>query len=200
MAISMKTTSGKILASVALAGTAAAVAGMGTFGAFTATTSASQKVEAGTIKIGIGEKGNTMTTDISGMLPGDSTTKFVTLANSGDSNLGTVTLKTAAVKGTESLLTSDATKGLQISIESCPEAWTGADGKFTCAPGAVAALITTPVTGSNVLSGLSSIAAGKSDYLKITAALPEAADDTFQGKGSTVNFTFDATQRTATAN
>ena len=35
MAISLKTTSGKILASVALVGTAAAVAGMGTYGAFT---------------------------------------------------------------------------------------------------------------------------------------------------------------------
>lgn len=200
MGISMKSTTGKIIASVALVGTAAGVAGLGTFGAFTATTSASQKVEAGTIKIGVDEKGNTMTTDIKGMLPGDSTTKFVTLANSGDSNLGTVTLKTAPVKGTESLLTSDATKGLQISIESCSEAWTGSDGKFTCAPGAVAALTTTPVTGSNVLSGLSSVAAAKSDYLKITAALPQAADDTFQGAGSTVNFTFDATQRTATAN
>ena len=72
MAISLKTTSGKILASVALVGTAAAVAGMGTYGAFTSSTSASQAVTAGTVTIALGAPGpaNTLNVPVAGLLPG----------------------------------------------------------------------------------------------------------------------------------
>mgnify|MGYP006197812693 CR=1 FL=1 len=50
MGISMKTTSGKLLASAALVATAAGVAGLGTYGAFTSSTAADQQVTAGTVK------------------------------------------------------------------------------------------------------------------------------------------------------
>lgn len=57
MGISMKTTSGKILASVAPVGTAAAVAGMGTYGGFTSSTTADQQVTAGIVTIDLGQAG-----------------------------------------------------------------------------------------------------------------------------------------------
>src|SRR5690349_7040550 len=71
MGISMKSTSGKILASVALVGTAPAVAGMGTYGAFTSTTSASQTTTAGTTVIALGSgSANTLNVGVAGLLPG----------------------------------------------------------------------------------------------------------------------------------
>ena len=92
MSISMKTTSGKILASVALVGTAAAVAGMGTYGAFTSTTSASQAVTAGTVVIALNEAGaaNTLNVPVTGLLPGDSVEKIATLTNTGNSALNSI--------------------------------------------------------------------------------------------------------------
>ena len=133
MAISLKTTSGKILASVALVGTAAAVAGMGTYGAFTSSTSASQAVTAGTVTIALGAPGpaNTLNVPIAGLLPGDKVEKLVTLANTGNSDLNNVTLTTSA-GATGSLLTTDATNGLQLTIENCSVAWTGAAAPYNC--------------------------------------------------------------------
>jgi spore coat-associated protein N len=199
MGISMKTTSGKILASVALVGTAAAVAGMGTYGAFTSTTNASQAVTSGTVEIGLGAVNNTLTTAIDGMLPGDSVTKFVTLANTGNSNLGTVTLTTAATAGTASLLTTDTTNGLKITVESCSVAWTGPLGA-NCSGTQGTPLTTSAIVGVHDLgTTLASLTAQKSDFLKVTTSLPKSADDTFQGKTSTISFTFAATQRTEIA-
>jgi spore coat-associated protein N len=196
MGISMKTTSGKIIASVALVGTAAAVAGLGTFGAFTATTSASQAVDAGTIKIDIASDNNTMTTPIVNILPGDTVTKFVTLDNTGDSNLGTVSLTTEAVVGkgeTESLLTSDETHGLKITVESCATPWDG----NTCA-GSITPIANQPIIGANRdLGPVSSLTANADSYLKITTVLPATAEDDFQGAAGAVTFKFDATQRAA---
>ena len=114
MGLSIKTTSGKILASVALVGTAAAVAGMGTFGAFTdSTTTVDQAVTAGTVIIDLTDPG-TLNVPVTNLLPGDSVEKFATLSNTGNSNLNTVKLTVSTA--TPSLLTTDATNGLQLTI------------------------------------------------------------------------------------
>ena len=134
MGLSIKTTSGKILASVALVGTAAAVAGMGTFGAFTdSTTTVDQAVTAGTVIIDLTDPG-TLNVPVTHLLPGDSVEKFATLSNTGNSDFNTISLSTALATGaTTNLLTSDATNGLQLTIESCSTAWTVvANGADTC--------------------------------------------------------------------
>ena len=198
MGFSITTTSGKILASVALVGTAAAVAGLGTYGGFTdSTTTADQKVTAGEVVIELGSTGNTLTTAVADLLPGDSVEKFATLTNSGSALNGVALTATTA---NATVLTTDAVNGLQVTIESCSTTWTPvANGPDTCTPGATSVLATSPIIGANrALSNLASIAASSSDYLKITTKLPATADNTFQAKSSTISFTFDATQRTAT--
>jgi spore coat-associated protein N len=196
MGISMTSTSGKILASVALVGTAAAVAGMGTYGAFTSTTNASQEVKAGTVVVELGGTVNTLSNPIAGLLPGDSVEKFVTLKNSGESDFNAVTLTTTAATG--SLLTSDVQNGLQFTVEACSTEWVVvSNGADTCA-GSRTVVATTPILGINVLTAPASLTAKQSDHLKITTSLPNTAGDAFQGLTSTVNFKFDATQRTGT--
>lgn len=200
MGISMKSTSGKILASVALVGTAAAVAGLGTYGAFTSSTSASQEVTAGTVVIDLADP-TMLATSVSGMLPGDKVEKLATLRNTGDSDLSGVTLTTALPTGTSSnLLTSDTTHGLKITIEACSVAWTVTTSPYSCT-GSQTALAEAPIIGdgtAKALTNLASLASQSSDHLKITTTLPSTAGNGFQGLGTTVNFTFTATQRTAT--
>ena len=199
MAISLKTTSGKILASVALVGTAAAVAGMGTYGAFTSSTSASQAVTAGTVTIALGTgAANTLNVPVTGMLPGDKAEKLVTLANTGNSDLNNVTLTTSA-GATASLLTTDATNGLQLTIENCSVAWTGATAPYNCAGTKTTVLASGPVIAANkALNNLTSLTSAKTDNLKVTTAFPTTADNTFQGATSTIAFAFTGTQRTET--
>ncbi|MDQ0673898.1 spore coat-associated protein N [Pseudarthrobacter siccitolerans] len=196
MGISMKSTPGKILASVTLVGAAAAVAGLGTYGAFTSTTNASQEVKAGRVVIELGGTVNTISNPVAGLLPGDSVEKFVTLSNTGDSDFNAVTLTTTASTGT--LLTSDVLNGLQLTVEACSTDWvTVANGPDTCAGSKTVVVASTPILGTRVLTAPASLTATKSDRLKITTSLPTSAGEDFQGLTSTVNFKFDATQRTA---
>jgi predicted ribosomally synthesized peptide with SipW-like signal peptide len=199
MSITMKTTSGKILASVALVGTAAAVAGMGTYGAFTSTTSASQAVTAGTVVIALNEAGaaNTLNVPVTGLLPGDSVEKIATLTNSGNSALNNITL--TAGTATPSLLTTDITNGLQLTVQSCSTAWAGTAAPYTCSGTTTTVLASGPVIGANkALAGLASVTSGSADNLKVTTSLPATAPNTFQGAASTITFDFTGTQRTGT--
>jgi predicted ribosomally synthesized peptide with SipW-like signal peptide len=198
MGISIKTTSGKILASVALVGTAAAVAGMGTYGAFTATTSASQAVTAGTVVIALGSgAANTLNVPVAGLLPGDSVEKIATLSNTGNSALNAITLTAGTT--TPSLLTTNLTDGLQLTIEACSVAWTGSAAPYTCSGTTTSVLAKSPVIGADkALTNLASLTAGAADNLKVTTSLPTTAPNTFQGATSTISFDFTGTQRTGT--
>lgn len=200
MGISMKTTSGKILASVALVGTAAAVAGMGTYGAFSSSTAANAAVTAGTVQIAVGAPGanNTLSVPVSGVLPGDTVEKLVTLANTGDSDLNAVTLTTDA-GATASALTTEPVDGLQLTIENCSVAWTGSAAPYSCTGTKSTVLASSPIIGANrALANLTALTAAKTDYLKVSTTLAKSAPNTAQGATSTIGFGFTGTQRTET--
>lgn len=198
----MKSTSGKILASVALIGTAAAVAGMGTFGAFTGSTSASQEVTADTVSLTLGSTEPVSITAVAGMLPGDSMERFVTLKNDGTSDLAGITLTTALPStATANALTTDATNGLKLTVESCSQGWTAVtNGPDTCGATQAATTVTNVAMlgGDRDLGSLAAKSSSGQSYLKITISLPVDAGNAFQGLAATVNFTFTATQPTGT--
>lgn len=113
----------KILGSAAAIGTAATVAGLGTFGAFSSTTAASTPTTAGTVVIALGSAGtaaNRLTVGASGLVPGDSVQRAFTLANTGNQALASLTLATTA--SPSSLLDTDATSGLQLLVQACSPA------------------------------------------------------------------------------
>ncbi len=204
--ISMKSTSGKVLASVALLGVAASVAGLGTYGSFTSTTSASETVSSGTVDVQLGAPGtaaNRLTVGASNIVPGDSVQRVATITNTGSQAFGGVTLSTTAVNS-PSKLTTDAVNGLQLTVDACSVPWTEAGTApaytYTCSGTVTTVVPSRAIIGTDVtLANLASITPAKSDNLRFTAALPMAADNTFQGLTSTVNFTFTATQRAATS-
>jgi spore coat-associated protein N len=195
----LDTTSKKLVASGAVIAAAAAVAGLGTFGSFTSSTSASTEVKSGTVKIELGAA-NDLSIAATGLVPGDTVARPFQLSNTGSENLATLTLSTVAT--TTSKLDTDATNGLQLTIQDCPVAWTKNGTTYNCAGGATTVLPTQPIVGANKTltgSNLGSLTANGSDFLLATATFPTNADNTFQAQSSVVGFTFTGTQRTATA-
>lgn len=195
----------KILASVVLVAGAASVAGMGTFGAFTSTTTATEAVSTGKVVIGLTQHA-TLGTSVaaSNLVPGDTVQRAVTLTRSADTEaFGSVKLTTTG--STANLLTSDVSNGLQMAIDQCTGGtWTkGTGNDLTCTGGTVTSILAaSPVVGANRDLAAATTAlngAGAKSELRVTLSLPTAANNDFQGLSNTINFTFDATQRAAQA-
>jgi hypothetical protein len=197
-----RTTTRKVVGSLAVLGTAAAVAGLGTFGTFTDSTAPiNTTVTSGTVDINLAQPGVAVPATISGFLPGDSMSRPVTLSNNGDSALASVTLDVTS--STNTVLTSDAAKGLQLLVKSCTVAWSqnGPDTAPTygCTGTEGVVLATNPVLGSDTFTGLNSLTPAKSDNLLLTVSLPTTADNAFQGKSAALSLVFTGTQRNGTA-
>jgi spore coat-associated protein N len=196
MSVLVLSTRAKLMASAAIVAAAAGAAGLGTFGSFTSTTSASATVSSGTVVIGLSNPsvGSSLSVNATNIVPGDVVNRVVNVNNTGNQDLSTLTLTTTAT--TTSKLDTDATNGLQLSIQKCSSAWTAA---YTCGGSATTLVASRAVIGSNLsLTGASALTAGGTDNLLVTMTLPSTADNTFQGLASTVNFTFTGTQRAAT--
>ena len=194
----------KLLLSAGLVGMVASVAGMASYATFTSTTSATQSQASGTVTIGVGTAGgadNRLTVGATNLAAGDTVDRQVKLSNSGSIDLSALTLTTTAP--TSSVLNTDTTNGLQLQVDKCSVAWTEAGTNpytYTCGGTTTSVVAARPVIGSAIsLGSLASMTAGGSDYLRVRVTLPTAADNSFQGKASTLQYTFDATQRTATA-
>jgi predicted ribosomally synthesized peptide with SipW-like signal peptide len=192
----------KLLASVAVLGAAASIAGLGTFATFTSSTSASHTVSSGTVTIALGATGgstNRLNVDATAIAPGDTIQRSVDLINQGTLDLASVTLTTQAT--TSSLLDTDTTNGLQMVIDKCSQAWTesGPPYTYTCGGSTSTVLSSRAVIQSGVtLNNLSSLTAGTTDHLRVTLTFPSGAGNTFQNKSSTLQYTFTGTQRAAT--
>ena len=191
----------KVLGSLGVLAAAAAVGGLGTFGTFTdSTTPISTAVASGTVSIDVSQQGYPVPATTSGFVPGDSMTRAVDLVNDGTSPLGQVSLASSATAA--SVLTTDAANGLQLSVRSCPQAWTqggtAAAPVYTCA-GSVTTLYSGRAVMDAPLAGVNSLQPGGVDHLVFSLSLPGSAGTTFQGKSATLGLTFTGVQRDATA-
>lgn len=196
-------TAHKLLATVAVLGAAASIAGLGTYATWTSTTSENHTISSGTVTIALGATGaatNRLNVGASALAPGDTVQRSVDLTNSGSIDLAGVTLTTTA--SPSSLLDTDATNGLQMVVDKCSAAWTEAGPPFTytCSGSTSSVLASRAVIGSNLsLSNLGVTAPGATDHLRVTLTLPSGADNSFQNKSSTITYAFTGTQRTATS-
>ena len=196
-------TARKVIGSLGIVGAAAAVAGMGTFGTFTDSTAPlDASVASGTLSLDLNSVNGTATLpmDAAGFVPGDSISRSVDLVNNGDLVFGGIQLTSAAT--TSSLLDTDTTNGLQLSVTSCSLTWTESvvDGvaTYTCSG------VTTPVASGPAVTDVAfadaaSLAPHGTDHLVVTLSLPTTADNAFQGKTSALALSFTGTQQTGTA-
>jgi spore coat-associated protein N len=199
-----RSTAQKLLATVAVLGAAASIAGLGTYATWTSTTSQNQSISSGTVTIALGATGaatNRLNIGASALAPGDTVQRSVDLTNSGTIDLASVTLTTTAP--TSSLLDTDATNGLQMVVDKCSQAWTEGGTApaytYTCGGTNSSVLASRAVIGSNLsLSNLGATTPGATDHLRVTLTLPSAAPNTLQNQSSTISYAFTGTQRAAT--
>lgn len=193
------------LSAVLLAG-AGALAGHGAFATFTsAATGGPQSITTGTVSIALGATGastNRLDVNATGVAPGDTIERSVDLSNAGTLNLASITLGLSA--SPSSLLDTNATYGLQTTVQSCSVAWTESSGPpytYTCSGTEATVLASTPVatleSTAASLPGLNSLTAGGTDHLMVTLTLPSSAGNSYQGLTSTLTYTFTGTQRAA---
>lgn len=201
--LSNLSTTKKVVGSLAVAGTAAAVAGLGTFGTFSDSTAPlNTSVNSGTVDINLAMPSGTFAIPVTttGFVPGDSLTRAVDLTNSGDSALASVMLASTATAG--SILTTDTTNGLQLVVKSCSvpytQAGTATAATYTCS-GTEKALMGGPAVNTASLAGINSLNPGGTDHLVFSVSLPSNADNTFQGKSATLSLVFSGTQRAGSA-
>jgi hypothetical protein len=192
----------KVLGSLAIVGAAAGVAGMGTFGTFTDSTAPlAASVTSGILDIVLtGPNTTTAPTTMSAanFVPGDSISRPVDLSNKGNVAMAGISL-TSAVTGTApaNLLTTDGVNGLQLSLKSCPVAWTeSTPGAWTCS--SPTTLLNGPAVVTGPVANLASANVGGVDHLLATLSLPVSADNRFQGLTSNLAISFTASQATGT--
>ena len=194
----------KVVGSLAIAGTAAAVAGLGTFGTFTdSTTPVATTVQTGTLDINLAQPSGAYAIPVTttNFVPGDSITRAVNLSNDGSTALSSVTLASVST-GASNALTTDSVNGLQLSLKACSVAWTqggtASAPSYTCS-GTTTTMYSGPAAASLQLSNPASLNPGGVDNLVFSVSLPTTADNTFQNKSASLSITFTGTQRAAAA-
>ncbi|WP_324276448.1 TasA family protein [Blastococcus brunescens] len=189
----------KAVASVGVLAAAGAVAGLGTFGSFTdSTTPVNADVAAGTVSINLSPAANYRTVQMTpgGLLPGDSTATPFDVRNDGDVAWESLTFSSWATRS--SVLDSDPVHGLQLTLESCSTAWTVAGSDYACG-GEVTPFYTGPIVTQAVLTGTATHAPGGVEHLLATIAFPDTAGQTHTDKISDLAFRFTAVQRAGAA-
>jgi hypothetical protein len=193
----------KVVGSLALVGAAAAVAGLGTYGNFTdSSTPINTTVATGTLSIDVSQPGGAYAIPVStaNFVPGDSITRAVNLVNDGGADLGSVQLSSSLASGTPNVLTTDAVNGLQLAVRKCSVAWTQTGTaqapSYSCS-GTQTTILSGPAINTAGLNNPAALIAGGSDYLTFTVSLPSTAGNSFQGLSAQLNLVFTGTQRAA---
>jgi hypothetical protein len=195
-----------LAASFAVAGLA--IAGAGVFAGLNAVATGTEAVNSGSLKLvqlaGTGSGGFGQT--YSDMAPGDAKNTYVDVTDTGTIAAQNMTL---AVVGTgATLLTTDATKGLHITVQSCTVAFVAGN----CADLPLGAAMVVNNVAVSALSTPASTVAGaiaknSAYHYKITTTLPDQNETTTNGTlpggtiqllSTTLTFTFNEVQRAAT--
>jgi hypothetical protein len=199
-------TARKLVGSLGIVGAAAAVAGMGTFGTFTDSTAPlNASVNTGTLALTLTPANDTasLTMSATNFVPGDSLARSVDLKNDGTSAHSSISLVSTA--SASNLLSTDATNGLKLGVESCSVTWTKSTNAtggatYTCS-GTKQTMVapTAAVIGNGTLPAPASLATGGVDHLVVTLSLPTSAGNTFQGLSNSLAISFTGTQASGTA-
>ncbi len=180
----------RVLATFGVVGAIGALAA-GTYSQFTGTTAVTQNINSGTLVLNSAT--NSLTIAATDVAPGDTIQRAVNVKNTGSVAAKDISVTTALASGTPNLLTTDATNGLQMTIEQCSSMpVVQGDGSYSC-PGAATVLANGTVLRAKTAFGLASV--GADNFFRVTVTLPGTADNTFQGLSAAILYTFDAVQR-----
>jgi spore coat-associated protein N len=195
------------IALVGLVGVAVTAGGVYAALSATAFNSTAQSVTSGTLKLTMADNGAGFTQSITNLAPGDVVNRYVDLSANGTLDGRQLTLGVADTVGSK--LTTDATKGLKVTVTSCTGGtWVPATGICAGVTNVVvnnAALSTLTATPASIVSG--AVTAGSALHLQMSLTLPDQAETTangvlpngtIQGLSAALTWTFTDQQRAAT--
>lgn len=185
----------KMVASLGIVAAAAAVAGLGTFGSFTdSTTPVGTDVATGTISIRLSPAATFATVPVTtgGFLPGDSSATPFDVSNDGNVAWESITFTSWATRS--SVLDTDLVNGLQLTLESCSAPWAVAGSGYACG-GTVQEFYSGPIVTNTPLAGAAGRTPGGMDHVLATIDFPTTAGDAHKNKISDLAFRFTAVQR-----
>lgn len=199
-----------VIGAYAVAAAGLALTGGGVYAALNATASntAPQTASSGTLSLTMTPNGTGFTQSVTSMAPGDTVNRYLTLSQGSDLDGKDITL--GVTDGTPTLLTTSATKGLRVTVTSCPTAWTPGTGSGTCSGTPSVLLNSAPLStlsAGPVAVKAGSNAAGTVLNLQMALTLPDQTETvsngvlptgSIQGLSSALTWTFSETQRTAT--
>ncbi|UKA59208.1 CalY family protein [Arthrobacter sp. FW306-2-2C-D06B] len=205
-----------LFAACAVAAAGLAITGGGVFAALNATASnaTAQNATSGTLSLTMANNGTGFGQSVSNLAPGDIVNRYVNLTQGATMDGKALTL--AVADGTPTKLTTDATKGLHVTVTQCSVAWTTTGAGACTGTGAVATVLATNVALSSLVAAPSTliggtVTAGSTLNLQVSLTLPDqnettvngtpaptAPATTIQGLSSALTWTFGETQRTST--
>ncbi len=189
----------RLVATIGIVGAIGALGAAGTYSAFTASTATTQNISSGTLSLTAGA--NSLSVAASDIAPGDTIQRAITITPSGTVDAAGIKLTTAASpapSATEPLAFAGNANSMTMTVEKCAAAPVQSGATWSCTS-PTTLLNAVPVLQTDAaLSGLS-VTAGTPNYLRVTLALPSAAGNEFQGKATTITYTFTSDQRTGTA-
>jgi spore coat-associated protein N len=188
----------RVVLTAAVVAAGAATIGAGTYALFSNTQSATATFATGTVNLAaIGTSGanNRLSIGASNLAAGDTIWRAVDIQYTGTISAGGVTLTTTA--SPSSVLDTDATYGLQMQIDKCSVAWTETTSpyNYSCSGTTTNVLASQRVISANMTISPLTLTTNTDNYLVVKLSLPSNAPDTEQGKSSTIQFSFTATQR-----
>ncbi|UYY83736.1 CalY family protein (plasmid) [Arthrobacter sp. YA7-1] len=201
-----------VFAACAVAAAGLAITGGGVFAALNATASnaTAQNATSGTLSLTMANNGVGFGQSVSNLAPGDIVNRYVNLTQGATMDGKALTL--AVAEATPSKLTTDATKGLHVTVTQCSGTWTTTGAGACTGTGATTTVLATNVplntlltTPSTLVSG--AVTAGSTLNLQVSLTLPDQLEtttngtppaSTIQGLSSSLTWTFGENQRTST--
>jgi len=189
----------KIIATVALVAGAGAVAGVGTFGAYTDTTTADMTVGSGKVSVLMNGVDNGIHVDAKNMVPGDKVVFPVSIKReTGSVELGDLTLQTTITNQ------NALTDALRLTVDSCSKAWTVSGSAVTCSGTTTSVSTDGGLIGNGATSAWGETTSWVPNlnnfapvYLRATLTLPSSAGNNTAGLTTGITWTLTGTQRTA---
>ena len=192
----------RLLLTLGLGGLVLSALGAAAYATFTSSTNVNQDVGSGTVafaSISTNAAGQRLSVAATNIAPGDTMQRAVTLTNTGTIDMAAGSVALTSTAATSSLLDSGA-NGLTMAIDKCSVAWTesAVPYTYTCSGTTTTVLASGPVLRTSAALSNIVTTAGTANNLRVTLTLPTAADNTYQGQSSTINYLFVGQQRAAT--
>lgn len=169
----------------------------------------------GTVSVQLASGSTTFSVGATGMVPGDTVQRAVTINNNGTTPLSTITM--GVTDATPTAL-DNASTGLTVAVSECSVAWTQttlSSGGYTYTCSGTTSAIQSTVATSTVLNSATPItvsavgasgvcpdaacAANGTSYLMVQFTLPTSAPSTDQGLSDTLGVTISGVQRAGTS-